>query len=558
MSGVFAIMGVIRTAQSSPVALIDAALALVTLLGPFWMRRSGDVLRAVHGSASVVIALGFINILWIQGPGLNLASFGLASIPLGITLFGGSRAGGLWAVINGLGLSLVGLYALLQPSTAEPLEVLRDHIVLLTIDGVLFLVGLMYERQRSAVVADFRALEQRHRQTELARVQAEADAGLAKAERFASMGRVAASVAHEINNPLAYVSNNLHFCRIKLDETGDPEVLQALDESVDGAKRIAGIVAELSRWARPNDDQVGIEPVLVDKPLRAALKMAEGHIRPRARLVTHFDQECLVLGDEPRLMQVFLNLLLNAAQAIPEGHASQHEIEVDVDATDTQVAITITDSGAGIPPELLDEVRKPFFTTKAAGEGTGIGLALCDNILKRLGGSLALESQAGRTVARVTLPSAMGHVRESEPPFSATRSSEPGGARVLIVDDEPLVARGLKRLLPGAKVVIELSGSGALKRLRDGERFDLILCDLMMPDITGIEVDRCIREEFPQLINRVAFTTGGGFTTKAQAFLDSTDRVVLQKPVNPELLHQLLDALLAKPTVASEAASKRR
>lgn len=100
--------------------------------------------------------------------------------------------------------------------------------------------------------------------------------------------------------------------------------------------------------------------------------------------------------------------------------------------------------------------------------------------------------------------------------------------------------------MPGAKVVIELSGSGALKRLRDGERFDLILCDLMMPDITGIEVDRCIREEFPQLINRVAFTTGGGFTTKAQAFLDSTDRVVLQKPVNPELLHQLLDALLAK------------
>ncbi len=545
MSGVFAIMGVIRVAQSSPVALIDAALALVTFFGPFWMRRSGNVLTAVHSSAAVVMLLGFANILWIQGPGLNLASVGIASMPIGITLFGGTRAGGIWAAINGIGLSAVGLYALLQPSTPAPLGVLRDHIVLLTIDGALFLVGMMYERQRSASVDTLRTLEQRHRETELARIQAEADAGLAKAERFASMGRVAASVAHEINNPLAYVSNNLHFCRLKMED-GDPEIVQALDESVDGAKRIAGIVAELSKWARPSDDQVDIEPVLVDKPLRTALKMAEGHIRPRAHIVTHFDQECLALGDEPRLMQVFLNLLLNAAQAIPEGRASQHEIEVDVEEKDSQVMVTITDSGKGIPTELLEQVRKPFFTTKAPGEGTGIGLALCDNILKRLGGSLELESQPGRTVARVLLASATGDVRDSEAPQSSIRPGQADGARVLIVADEPLVTQGLKRLLPEAKVVIELSGAGALQRLRDGERFDLILCDLMMPDITGIEVDRCIREEFPQLVSRLAFTTGGGFTATAQTFLDSTDRVVLQKPVNPELLHQLVKALRAK------------
>ncbi len=545
MSGVFMIMGVIRVAQSSPVALIDAALALMTFLGPFWMRRSGKVLTAVHSSVAVVMLLGFINIILIQGPGLNLASVGIASIPLGITLFGGARAGGTWTLINGIGLSAIGLYALIQPSTATPLEILRDHIVLLTIDGVLFLVGLMYERQRAASVESLRALEQRHREAELARIQAEADAGLSKAERFASMGRVAASVAHEINNPLAYISNNLHFCRLKL-EGSDPEVIQALDESADGANRIAGIVAELSKWARPSDEQVEIEPVAVDKPLRAALKMAEGHIRPRARVVTRFDQECLALGDEPRLMQVFLNLLLNAAQAIPEGHASQHEIEVDVGEEDSQVMVTITDSGEGIPAELLEQVRKPFFTTKAPGEGTGIGLALCDNILKRLGGSLELESQPGKTVARVLLASATGKVRDSAAPQSSIRPGQADGARVLIVDDEPLVAKGLKRLLPEAQVVIELSGAGALQRLRDGERFDLILCDLMMPDITGIEVDRCIREEFPQLVSRLAFTTGGGFTASAQAFLDSTDRVVLQKPVNPELLHQLIKTLRAK------------
>ena len=539
-------MGAIRVAQSSPVALIDAALALVTFLGPFWMRRSGNVLTAVHSSVAVVMLLGFINIVLIQGPGLNLASVGIASIPLGITLFGGARAGGTWALINGVGLSAIGLYALLQPSTAEPLGVLRDHIVLLTIDGLLFLVGLMYERQRAASVESLRALEQRHREAELARIQAEADAGLSKAERFASMGRVAASVAHEINNPLAYISNNLHFCRLRMEESGDPEIVLALDESVDGANRIAGIVAELSKWARPGDEQVDIEPVVVEKPLRAALKMADGHIRPRARVVTRFGQDCLALGDEPRLMQVFLNLLLNAAQAIPEGRASQHEIEVDVREIDSQVMVTITDSGEGIPAELLEQVRQPFFTTKAPGEGTGIGLALCDNILKRLGGSLELESRPGRTVARVLLASATGDVRDSEAPQSSIRSGQAEGARVLIVDDEPLVAKGLKRLLPEAQVVIELSGSGALERLRNGERFDLILCDLMMPDITGIEVDRCIREEFPQLVSRLAFTTGGGFTASAQAFLDSTDRVVLQKPVNPEFLHQLVKTLRAK------------
>jgi signal transduction histidine kinase len=232
-------------------------------------------------------------------------------------------------------------------------------------------------------------------------------------DRLASMGRLAAGVGHEINNPLAYVLSNLHFVNKELDRTqGAPseedrkELLTAIKEARDGAERVRVIVQDLKTLSRPDD--VGGGRADLKEVVRAAAKIASHEIRRRARLVEELDELPPVLGNASRLGQVFLNLLINAAHAIPEGNVDRNEIRVQGRLEPSgHVVVEIRDTGCGIPAENLDRIFEPFFTTKPVGEGTGLGLSLVHSILSALGGTITVDSQVGRgTTFRISLTAA--------------------------------------------------------------------------------------------------------------------------------------------------------
>ncbi len=230
-------------------------------------------------------------------------------------------------------------------------------------------------------------------------------------DRLASMGRLAAGVGHEINNPLAFVISNLSYIHKELhrapgtaSEEERQELLTAVSEAKEGAERVRVIVQDLKTLARPDD--VGTGKADLKEVLRAAVKIASHEIRRRARLVEELNEVPAVLGNASRLGQVFLNLIINAAQAIPEGHVEQNEVRITVrQPSAARVVVEIRDTGCGIPPENLDRIFDPFFTTKAVGEGTGLGLSLVHSLLTALGGTITVESQVDKgTVFRVSLP----------------------------------------------------------------------------------------------------------------------------------------------------------
>jgi CheY-like chemotaxis protein len=210
------------------------------------------------------------------------------------------------------------------------------------------------------------------------------------------------------------------------------------------------------------------------------------------------------------------------------------------------VVVEIADSGTGIPPDVLPHIFDPFFTTKSAGVGTGLGLAICRRIVTSLGGEIAVDSQAGRgTVFRVTLPQARV---EAEEPRSDPRQRLPAVARrrasILVIDDEALINKVVCRMLADHRVVAVSSVREALQAIDGGEGFDVVLCDLMMPEMTGMDLHRELVRARPALADRVVFMTGGAFTPAARDYLDAVPNARLEKPFDARGLRQVVDRIL--------------
>ena len=238
------------------------------------------------------------------------------------------------------------------------------------------------------------------------------------ADRMASVGTLAAGVAHEINNPLAYVMANLAFVveELRRDFGGMAEVIEALDEARAGAERVRVIVRDLKTFSRQHQDE--LVPVDVRKVLEASVSIAWNEIRHRARLVKLLADVPDVMASEARLGQVCLNLLVNAAQALPVGAAEKNEIRLTTSLEAGRVVIEVADTGPGIPPEVLSRIFDPFFTTKAAGVGTGLGLSICRSIVQSLGASCGSRPGSARG------PASGCSSRRRRPP---ARSRSPAG-----------------------------------------------------------------------------------------------------------------------------------
>jgi nitrogen-specific signal transduction histidine kinase/CheY-like chemotaxis protein len=377
-------------------------------------------------------------------------------------------------------------------------------------------------------------------------------------ERMASLGTLAAGVAHEINNPLAYVLGSLEIglrglrdLQALLREGSGEELallagaLSALDNARDGAERVRHIVKDLMEFSRAG--AAAGEAVNIEAVLDQAIRVAWNEIRHRARLVKRYAGISRVSGDEARLGQVFLNLIVNAAQAI-EGDSSANEITISTRKADGSAVIEVSDTGPGIEAPHLSRIFDPFYTTKPAGSGVGLGLAICHGIVTALGGEISVSSEPKRgTTFRVVLPFA--------PEDSAARralageappESESAPSRILIIDDEPLLGQTLLYAFKGRHdVVICTSGRDALSRLEKDARFDLVLCDLMMPDVSGSAVYEEVKRSYPALVRCFVFMTGGAFTDRARDFLAKHPGVQLEKPFNIDDIEKILRQLTA-------------
>jgi signal transduction histidine kinase len=279
---------------------------------------------------------------------------------------------------------------------------------------------------------------------------------LAYAEKMAAVGQLAAGVGHEINNPLSYVTANLTFATEMLLELagtkgGDAaqslppeataallEVSEALREAQDGAQRVGRIVRDLRTFARADEAMAEQRQVIqVQRIIESALKLASNTLKYQARVTRDFRETASVMGNEARLVQVFINLLVNAAQAIPSGCAEENEIRITTFmGADGSVVVEVSDTGQGISPEVSARLFEPFFTTKPVGQGTGLGLSISRNIIEGLGGSLTFQSTVGKgTTFRVTLP-AVRQESQEDPAAACSPDAPTQGRRVLLVDDE--------------------------------------------------------------------------------------------------------------------------
>jgi PAS domain S-box-containing protein len=382
--------------------------------------------------------------------------------------------------------------------------------------------------------------------TERKRLQAR----LLLADRMASVGRLAAGVAHEINNPLSFLFSNLEFVISESHKLSHPEwspdTELALEEALEGADRVRRIVRDLKTMSRSEDEQRG--PVDVLNVLRTSLSIANNEIRHRARLTTDLSEVRPVVANSSRLGQVFVNLLRNAAQSIPVGQADKNEIRVRAkNLPDGRVEVEVQDSGAGIPADIQSRIFEPFFTTKPIGEGTGLGLAVCHVIVTSIGGEISLESEPGRgSLFRVRLPGTDVAVS----PQPTTEAAPPCQAphRVLVIDDEPLIGSVVERILtPACKVTSVTRAREALARLQAGEKFDVILCDLMMPEMSGMEFHDALGKAALFNLKKVIFVSGGAFTTPIQDFLDRTANPQIDKPFDAAALRRLVDRVACQP-----------
>lgn len=384
------------------------------------------------------------------------------------------------------------------------------------------------------------------------------DTLLIEADRMASVGALASGIAHEVNSPLSSLFVNLTLATrdAEVATAGHdlaPALLEELKDAREAADRVRQIVADLRIFTGWDGERRG--PVDVEDLLESTLRTARYEIRHRARVETHYQKVPLIRADAARLGQVFLNLILNATHAIPEGNPSNNEIRVSTSVDGAgRVVVRVADTGAGIPYELQPRVFTPMLSTKPRDGVIALGLSVCKRIVTELGGEIGFTSEPGKgTEFTVVLPASPFVEVQPQPVVASASASAPASAelrraRVLVIDDEPAVAAAMKRVLaPEHDITVVDSGARALELIQSGADFDAIFCDVLMPQMSGIDLYEKVVHSLPEQAKRFVFVTGGSFTARAQAFLDNVPNPHVEKPFNVATLRSLIsDSLRQK------------
>ncbi|HEX9242305.1 MAG TPA: ATP-binding protein [Anaeromyxobacter sp.] len=372
---------------------------------------------------------------------------------------------------------------------------------------------------------------------------------VAYADRLSSLGSLAAGVAHAVNNPLVSVSAGLRMLQEELDRgaanparLGErlPELRQAIADATQGADRVRDVVRGLQLFSAPRAGGVR-EAVDPRAELGAALDLTRNAVSQRARLTVDLGADLpRVLAVPGELGQAFVNLLMNASDAIPEGHAAEHDVRVVARTSAGRVFVEVTDTGVEIRPERLPKLFEPY-SPRGTSIAPGLGLSVCHGVVTAAGGTLDVVSAPGRgSTFRVSLPAAPVPVPAVTHTIAAPRG------RVLVIDDDPLVGRSMARLLQGAyEVTVLTSPVEAVSRLARGERWDAILCDLMMPELSGMDVEERLSKAAPDVVPRITYLTGGAFTDRARQFL-AAGRPYLEKPVEADAIRARVAALVKR------------
>ena len=519
-------------------AVAVGIMMLFSLLTLGWVRKSGNASRG-----GLLMTFGLIALLvyssWFSG-GISDPNFGwFYVIPMLGALLVSPRVGWLFsAMVFFLAIVfwMVPQYGL-EISNSIPAELSAEENLAIRLSAVVAI---------GVILGAFSAQQNFARNT-LERVnneltyemnqRSEMQARVVRSERAASMGSLAAGMAHEINNPLTYVIGNLELLKTYLPQgmESNSEEMRAeaeamLSEAVEGAYRVASLVRDLKTFSHTSEEEMA--SIDLGETIDRATKMVGNEIRHRARLEIECPAGVNVLGNQGRILQVVINLLTNAAHAIEPGSVESNAIRLSVSSREGRILLKVMDSGSGIDPDLSERIFEPFFTTKAVGFGMGMGLSITRNILHSMGGTIDLEySSAEGTAFVVAFPPFPEGAAEAE---GEDRGRIPGPRprlRILVVDDEESVLRYLAVSLSHHDVTTEVDGDAAVERATEGT-FDIILCDLMMPRKTGMEIHADLQQRRPAMADRMIFMTGGVFVEEAAAFLSDLSGRWVEKPID--------------------------
>lgn len=526
--------------------LIRGAFLLITgflLLGLFRVLQTTGRLEIVGNIISGLWLLGLTVATYIRGgagaPGMLMAGI----IPMMTILFAGWHIGLVWGgLVLVMQASFTVVYALgytIPVRVSVESQLFSDTALSFVLTGGLVGVALGYEW--------FRYTTNRARtEAERTRHDAKHKIELSRADRLSSIGQISAGVAHEINNPLAYILGNLDFIREEMitaapEDHGWLEDMDAsIADAIEGAKRIQQIVLDLNTYSRREVEE--IQSFELQTSIHSALKMIDNQLRHQADVELELGAPAWVLGDASRFTQVFLNVLINATQALRSQEGQDNRICIVLERAKGMITVRIRDTGVGIPEEVLHRATDPFFTTKTIGEGTGLGLSVSRNLVERYDGELTIESEAGvGTCVILSWPEVAAPARLAD--VENAPIAESSMLRILVVDDDELIRRTLRRILSSHEVTEACSGAEALHGLAARSDYDVILCDLMMPGITGIDVYEQIKETEPALASRFLFMSGGVFGDDMEKRLARLNRSVISKPVDREALHKLLSSM---------------
>jgi PAS domain S-box-containing protein len=366
--------------------------------------------------------------------------------------------------------------------------------------------------------------------------------------KMASVGTLAAGIIHEINNPLNWLLSNLQFIKdqIKALPTLDAKgcqlthsLAELTDEAMEGAKIISTIVRSLKEFSHVDDNQ--LVPVDIIETLNTAIHIVEHETKLTMKLKKEFcDDIPLLLLSNNKLQQVFINLIVNASQSFSNPENLQNTLIIKIVLEKDHLRIEFTDNGCGIAPENIPRLFTPFFTTKPVGIGTGLGLSICYTIIHDMGGDIRVESVVNTgSIFTIILPLNLKTVAGSEIKKYIIPASQ---LNILIVDDTPNALKTLHRLLMDEHNITDaLGGREALTILQQRDKeFDLVITDINMSDVNGIDLYRFIKQKHPQLIHRIIFITGGVSSERVALFLADINIKHLDKPYTPEELNSAI------------------